>query len=46
MMTIAQVAILHARGKQSIWRRLQDLEKQGFLQTEWRQGAENAVDRK
>ena len=37
MMTIAQVAILQARGKQSIWRRLRDLEKQGFLQTEWRQ---------
>jgi DNA-binding PadR family transcriptional regulator len=37
MMTIEQVAVLMARTKQSIWRRLRDLEKQGFLQTQLRE---------
>ena len=37
LMTIEQVAVLQARSKQSIWRRLRDLEKQGFLQTQLRE---------
>ena len=37
MMTIAQIALLQARTKQSIWQRLRDLEKQGFLQTQLRE---------